>query len=68
MAPLNGEIAGIQSALTAISGHAQYLMLHIPQECKAAEVLKKIIDQTDQAFSSLKQLQIGKHGQSSGGR
>jgi signal transduction protein with GAF and PtsI domain len=59
MAPLNGAITEIQSALTAISGHAQYLMLHIPQECKAAEVLKKIVDQTNQAFSSLKQLQKG---------
>jgi len=56
---LGGIVAGIQSSLTAVSGHAQYLMLHIPQECKAAEVLKKIIDQTDQAFSSLKQLQKG---------
>lgn len=59
MAPLNGVITGIQSALTSISGHAQYLMLHIPQECKAAEVLKKIVDQTDQVFLSLKQLQKG---------
>lgn len=59
MVPLNGVITGIQSALTAISGHAQYLMLHIPQECRAAEVLKKIVDQADQAFSSLKQLRKG---------
>ena len=56
---LGGIVAGIQSCLTAISGRAQYLMLHIPKECKAAEVLKKIIAETDQAFPLLKQVQKG---------
>lgn len=48
------NVADLQSALTAISGHAQYLMLNIPKECKAAEVLKKIVQETNRAFSVLK--------------
>lgn len=49
--------AQIQMALTSINGHAQYLVLQIPQECKSAEVLKKIIRQSQEAMAALKQMQ-----------
>ncbi|MBI1977112.1 MAG: GAF domain-containing protein [Candidatus Omnitrophica bacterium] len=54
---LHEAAAQIQMALTSINGHAQYLALQIPQECKSAEVLKKIIQQSQDAMTVLKQLQ-----------
>ena len=47
----------LQNPLNAIVGHVEYLLLRLPQECKAAEVLRKIIDQTSQVTSGIKGLQ-----------
>lgn len=46
----------IQNPMTTIQGHAQYLLMSLPQECKAAEVLKTIMNQASHAVSAVKKL------------
>ncbi len=52
----SGVADGIQNSLAVISGQAQYLLLHIPRECRSAEILKKIVNQTEKATQMTKKI------------